>query len=220
MAAAQLFAARAVRSVALAGGQTPRRAYKLLAQPPLCAEIAWGQLCVFWGDERCVPPDDSRSNERLAREALLDHVPIPESHIHPMRCSGNHAQAAAAYEEELRATFAGKDACATFDLVLLGLGDDGHTASLFPGSPALREETRWVAATESPDGLPRVTLTAPFINRAALVAFLVSGAAKAPALLAVLHGPRDPQRRPAQLICPIAGELLWLVDAAAAQLLE
>ncbi len=220
LAAAELFAARAAPStgrfaVALAGGQTPRRTYELLTQAPLRERVPWARLHVFWSDERCVAADDPRSNECMAREALLAHVPIPSAQVHPIACAGDPFAAAGRYEALLRATFA--PAAPRFDLVFLGLGDDGHTASLFPGSPALHEKARWAVAARAPGGGPwRVTLTAPLINQAVLVAFLLSGASKAPALRAVLQGPRDPARWPAQLIRPVAGEVLWLVDAAAA----
>jgi 6-phosphogluconolactonase len=222
-AAAELFAARAstaVRdrgrfSVALAGGNTPRRAYELLAQKPLCDSVPWSQVHVFWGDERCVPPDDSRSNYRMAREALLDRVPVPAAQIRRMRGEGDPEAAAAAYERELRQFFS--DGKSRFDLVLLGMGDNAHTASLFPGLPVLDELARWVAAVYIAElQMHRLTLTAPAINQAATIAFLVAGADKAQPLKEVLQGPRDPQRLPAQLIQPVDGELLWLVDKTAA----
>lgn len=222
-AAAELFAARAsvaVRergrfSVALAGGNTPRRAYELLAQSPLCDAVPWYDVHVFWGDERCVPPDDPRSNYRMAREAFLDRLPLLDWQIHPMRGVGDPDEAAFEYERELRQFFA--DGKPRFDLVLLGMGDNAHTASLFPGLPVLEERTRWVSSVYIAElQMHRLTLTAPAINQAATIAFLVAGADKAQPLKEVLQGPRDPQRLPAQLVRPADGELLWLVDKTAA----
>ena len=203
-------------SVALAGGATPRRTYELLAAPPLKDQAPWDRVHVFWGDERCVPLTDPRSNARLAQAAWLDRVPIPAAQIHPMNCASDPAAAAREYEVELREFFAGQPPI--LDLVLLGLGEDGHTASLFPGTPVLAESERWVAAVAAAEqDLPRVTLTPPLINQAAMVVFLVAGSAKAGVLWDVLHGPRDPGRLPAQLIQPHEGGLLWLVDLAAAR---
>jgi 6-phosphogluconolactonase len=215
MQANQAVAARGRFSVALSGGSTPRRTYELLAAPPLKGQAPWDRVHVFWGDERCVPLDDPRSNARLAQAAWLDHVPIPKDQIHPLDCSQAPAAAARHYEAQLRKFFAGRPP--RLDLVLLGLGDNGHTASLFPGTPALEEKARWAAAVSlaRPD-LDRVTLTAPLINQAARVVFLVAGKSKAEVLQEVLHGPRDPGRLPAQLIQPQTGDLLWLVDLAAA----
>jgi 6-phosphogluconolactonase len=208
-------AARGRFSVALAGGATPRRTYELLAAAPLKDQAPWDRLHVFWGDERCVPGNDSRSNARLARAAWLDRVPIPTGQIHPMNCAADPAAAARQYEAQLREFFAGQPP--RLDLVLLGLGDDGHTASLFPGAPVLAEAERWAAAVYvAEQDLYRVTLTAPLINQAELVVFLVAGDAKAGVLREVLLGPRDPARLPAQLIQPQPGELRWLVDLAAA----
>lgn len=226
-AAAELFAAEACRAVAahgrftvlLAGGETPRSAYEILAEPPLREQVPWEAVHVFWGDERCVPDDDPRSNARMARIALLDHVPVPAEQIHPIRCDRSPREGAAAYEELLRAFFAGGPP--RFDLVFLGLGGNGHTASLFPGTPVLDERKRWSGEVYvAEDRLHRVTLTAPVINRAALVAFLVTGEGKAAVLKEVLEGSADPHRLPARLISPGDGELLWLVDRAAARLLR
>jgi 6-phosphogluconolactonase len=222
-AAAQLWvrqAAEAVQtrgrfSVALSGGSTPGRTYELLAQPPFTDQVPWDRTHIFWGDERCVPLDDSRSNARVAHQTFLDRVPIPESQVHPIFCHQSPEAGAAAYEAELRAFGAG--APPRLDLIFLGLGEDGHTASLFPGSAALEEKVRWAVPVYVPaQGFHRVTLTAPFINQAALVVFLVAGANKAMVLKEVLTGPRDPKRLPAQLISPRDGELHWLVDREAA----
>jgi 6-phosphogluconolactonase len=206
--------------VALSGGSTPRRTYELLAGPPFRDQAPWHRMHIFWGDERCVPLDDPRSNARMAKDAWLDHVPLPESQIHPMYCAQAPAEAARQYEAHLRQFFTGHPH--SLDLVLLGLGDNGHTASLFPGTPVLKETERWVAEVYvAEQDLYRVTLTAPFINQASLVTFLVAGEGKAGVLKEILHGPRDPERLPAQLIQPQTGEILWLTDLkAAAQLTD
>jgi 6-phosphogluconolactonase len=223
--AAELFARCAERAlsrrgrftVALAGGSTPKRTYELLAAPPFREGIEWARVEFFWGDERCVSPEDPRSNARMARLALLDRVPVPPSAIHPMECGASPAEAAMRYEELLRSFFAaGRPG---FDLVLLGLGEDGHTASLFPETPALEEENRWVLPVHVPEQkMDRITLTAPILNQSGSVVFVVSGASKAEALREVLEGPRDPRRLPAQLIRPENGELYWLADWEAAAL--
>jgi len=211
-------------SVALAGGSTPRRLYSLLAdeQEPFRQQLPWDRMQFFWGDERCVPPDHADSNYRMANEAMLSRVPVPAENIHRIHAE-NHdvAWAAEAYSEELRKVLDGVDAqMPRLDMVLLGMGPDGHTASLFPGSAALKEQSRcvvenWVEKFKS----NRVTMTAPLLNRAALVIFLVQGAEKAQVLREVLHGDYQPELYPSQLIQPVDGECLWLVDQAAAGLL-
>ena len=205
--------------VALSGGSTPKTTMQLLAEPPYRDEIDWGRVHVAWGDERCVPPDDERSNFRLAREALLDRVPIPPAQIYRMPGERNDYDAAAdAYEATLRNLFAlGPGEQPRFDLIHLGLGTNGHTASLFPGSPALDERERLVAAPWVEEvGMRRLTLTPPVINAAREVLFLVAGEEKASVVHEVLRGPRDPARLPAQLVAPTEGRLTWLLDAAAA----
>ena len=210
--------ARGRFSVALAGGHTPRRAYELLALGPSSTRVPWGQVHVFWGDERCVPVDDQRSNAWMARQALLARVSIPPTQIHPIPCTGTPHEAAELYQAVLQAFFG--DQPSRFDLVLLGLGENGHTASLFPGTPVLHEQERWVAAVHAAaTEVDRVTLTAPLINQARVVAFLISGSSKASILREVLEGSPDPERFPAQLIQPAKGELHWLVDQEAAGLL-
>ena len=202
-------------AVALSGGQTPRRTYEILAQPPFREQVDWDRTHIFWGDERCVPADDPRSNARLAREALLEQVPLPRTQIHPLSCRPSPAAGAREYETLLRDFCAGTPP--GLDLIFLGLGEDGHTASLFPYNGALEERERWTAAVYVPaPGLNRVTLTPAFINQAATVAFLVAGAAKAGALREVMQKPGDPRRLPAQLIKPEPGALYWLLDRAAA----
>lgn len=226
-AAAELFAGEARRAVAargrfavaLSGGDTPRRTYQLLARPPWRDEVPWARVHVFWGDERCVPPEDPRSNERMAREALLDHVPLPSEQIHPIRCPADPRGAAARYESVLRDFFGSNPP--RFDLIFLGLGENGHTASLFPDTPVLEEQARWVAEVYvSEQDLYRITLTAPLINRGAMVAFLVTGAGKAEVLRKVLEGPEEPRRLPARLIRPAGGEVRWLVDREAGRLVS
>lgn len=231
-------------TVALAGGSTPKKAYELLGQPPFVELVLWNSVHVFWGDERCVNPADPRSNERLAREALLDRVSIPPEQVHPMMKSGVIPERAATeYDALLHAFFPlGGDAGSATqnhtegtetacDLILLGLGDNGHTASLFPGSEVLREEERWAApvfvdaaagagTTAAGQDMWRITLTAPFINRAALVVFLASGLSKAEVVKEVIEGRVDTVRLPAQLIRPANGRLCWYLDDDSASLLN
>jgi len=210
--AAAAASARGRFSLALAGGSTPRRTYQLLAEPPHREAVPWDRVEVFFGDERCVPPGDPGSNHRMAREALLGRVPIPEGRIHRIRGEAPDPEAAAAeYEEELRAALGPG---ARLDLVLLGMGSDGHVASLFPGSDALGETSRLVRAVVAPVPPPRrITLTLPALAAAAEVAFLVAGADKAERVAEVLGG-LDPAL-PAARVRP-AGGVLWLLDAAAA----
>jgi 6-phosphogluconolactonase len=208
-------------SVALSGGNTPQRAYELLAGAPFNRLVDWGRVHVFWGDERCVPPDDPRSNARMAREKLLDHVPVPPDQVHPISCANSAKDGARSYESLLRSFFDGGPK--RFDMVFLGLGTDGHTASLFPGTPAVLEKDRWVTDVYSEkDGIYRVTLTAPILNQALVLAFIVSGASKAEVLREVLAQRPGPERFPARLIEPdcYGGKLYWLVDKDSASLLE
>jgi len=208
-------------SVALSGGHTPQRAYELLAGPPFNRLVDWGRVHVFWGDERCVPPDDPRSNARMAREKLLDHVPVPPGQVHPIACANSAKDGAQSYESLLQSFFDGGPK--RFDLVFLGLGTDGHTASLFPGTPAVLEKDRWVTEVYSEkDEIYRVTLTAPILNQALVLAFIASGASKAEVLREVLTQRPESERFPARLIEPDChgGKLYWLVDRNAASLLE
>ena len=215
-AAGDAIASRGQFIVALCGGSTPRDTYLRLGTGALVSKVMWSRVQVLWGDERCVPPHDVESNYRMARETLLDRVPVPTAHVHRIHGEDDPATAAGVYEATLRALLQ-TPAGARIDLVLLGLGEDGHTASLFPGSAAVHERTRWVmAARASAASVWRITLTPAVINAAAEVLFLVSGGAKAGILRRVLEGPRRPQELPAQAIAPSNGRARWCVDAAAA----
>jgi 6-phosphogluconolactonase len=206
-------------TVALSGGSTPRRLYQILAEEPYRSQMDWKRMEVFWGDERCVPPDDKESNYRMAREALLSKVPIPPDHVHRMEAERPDLDAAArAYQETLARVFGvpPDGELPALDLVLLGMGPDGHTASLFPGTAALQETKRWVVPNYVPRlAAHRLTLTVPVLNHAHQVLFLVAGADKAERLAEVLEGPHEPTRLPSQLIRP-AGQLVWFLDKAAA----
>jgi 6-phosphogluconolactonase len=203
-------------TVALSGGSTPRRIHALLAEPPRRERVPWEQLELFWGDERCVPPDHADSNYGMARDTLLAHVPVTARQIHRVPTEVGPAVAVAAqYERDLRQAFALEvEDVPVFDLILLGMGPDGHTASLFPGTPAL-EETRRLVVPNRIDYMPheRVTFTFPVLNAARHVAFLVAGADKAPALQRALDG--DPAI-PAAHVHPTDGDLRWFLDRAAA----
>jgi len=228
LAAAERFVAyaqeavdRGVFSVALAGGNTPRRVYELLASDPVKNLIEWSGVHLFFGDERCVPSHHPDSNYAMVYTTLISKIEIPSPNVHRIVGEGNPVENAAAYEKELR-TFFGEVSWPRFDLVLLGMGEDGHTASLFPGSDAVKEESKWVVATRMEQlKQDRITLTAPVFNHAAHVIFLVTGKAKAKRFSEVVNGPRDTWSvnngpLPAQLIQPSDGSLEWLGDKAAA----
>jgi 6-phosphogluconolactonase len=226
VAAAELFVKEAQAAitdhgrftVALSGGSTPQQLYELLATEPYCQQISWQQVVVFWGDERCVPADDGQSNQRMARIALLNKVPIPAANIVPILFEASPDSAALNYEAQLRSQFAGE--LPRFDLILLGLGPDGHTASLFPGTTAVTEQRRWTSpATPQGQTLARITLTLPVINAAANIVFLVSGDSKAAMIKQIIDKQTQPPL-PAQLVCPTQGRLSWLLDEAAGQQLE
>jgi 6-phosphogluconolactonase len=210
---------------ALAGGSTPRELYSLLASSEFEARIDWTRVHFFWADERCVSPDHEQSNYRMARLSLLDVVRPPAAHVHRMQGELAPALAAQAYEQRLEQCFGLSvgDGFPRFDLILLGMGADGHTASLFPGSAALEEKRRWVRDNQVPQlGAERLTFTLPVLNAAAHVLFLVAGADKAPRLRAVLAAAPTPDTSellPAARVRPSSGELEWLVDAPAAALL-
>ncbi len=204
---------------ALSGGNTPKALYALLAKEPYVNMIEWSRVHFFWGDERAVPFEDSRNNARMAYDVLLDKVGALPENIHVMRTDIGPEASAAEYEKILHRYFDGKPT--TFDLVLLGMGDDGHTLSLFPGLPIVHEKKAWVKAfwLEAQD-MYRITLTAPVTNLAARVVFMATGSGKALTLKAVIDGAPDPDRYPSQLIRPEAGELHWFVDEAAAEALQ
>jgi 6-phosphogluconolactonase len=222
-ALAESFAERAIGavgsrgrfSVALTGGSGPVRAYRLLGEEPLRSRIPWEGVHLFWGDERCVPPGHARSNFRMANEAFISRVPIPRANVHRMRGELPAADGAEAYARELAAFFGPGVPC--FDLIQLGVGPDGHVASLFPFSDPLRERERTVTTNlHLPLGEPRITLTLPVLNAAARIELPVMGRDKAATAWAVLRGPIDPFRVPAQFLRPAHGEMVWRLDAAAA----
>ncbi|MEH6305435.1 6-phosphogluconolactonase [Olivibacter sp. CPCC 100613] len=202
-------------SVALTGGSSPIQLYRLLTEHPYAEQIDWTNVYVFWGDERWVPLTDDKSNAKMAFETLLTHVPIPEDHIFPMWAADTSPESyALAYEKLLRGHFGNNP---QFDLILLGMGEDGHTASLFPHTTVLKEENKWVDAYYlEPQQMYRITLTAPLINQAKKIAFITYGKAKEKALYEVLHGKPNPSQYPSQLIRPLHGEVYWFVDEAAA----
>lgn len=211
--------ARAGRfAVALSGGNTPRALYGALAEGEFRSRIAWDRVHFFWGDERSVPADHPDSNYRMAYEALLSRVPVPPANIHRIETERGPAEAAAAYEATLREFFAlTLGASPRFDLILLGIGEEGHTASLFPGSAALEEHERLVVAVYVEKlKTDRVTFTLPVLNSAAEVAFLVSGKSKAAAVKQTLRGGAD---LPAARVAPLDGRLWWFLDKEAAALL-
>jgi len=201
-------------TIALSGGSTPKRLHQILAQSPYKEQIDWSQMHIFWGDERAVPFEDSRNNAKMAYDTLLDFVPVPADQIHVMRTDIDPEASAAEYEKILHQYF--DNTTTSFDLVLLGMGDDGHTLSLFPGMPVIHEEKRWATAffLKAQD-MHRITLTRTIVNKSACVAFLTAGTAKAHALKEVLTGAYNPDVYPSQVIKP-AGELHWFVDEAAA----
>ncbi len=184
--------------------------------------MEWKHVEIFWGDERCVPPDHQESNYRMARDALLDRTPMSEARVHRIHGEDDPAAAAVAYERELRTAFATPAGPprhgpgSHFDLVLLGIGEDGHTASLFPRSAALRENEHWVVAAQDAGSMWRITLTPPVINAADEVIFLVTGMKKAAILRRVIDGPGEPELIPALVVAPRAGRLRWMMDAEAA----
>lgn len=205
--------------LALSGGATPKALYALLAGSALAKRLDWRRVAVFFGDERCVPPDHADSNFRMANDTLLSPLNIPQDHVFRMRGEDEPEQAARQYEDSLRKAFGvSAPAWPRFDLILLGLGDDGHTASLFPGTPALHERQRLVVPNQAPHGArQRLTFTVPLINQAQAVVFLVSGRGKAPALKSVLEDPTaDAHAFPAKLVQPGEGRLIWFLDRAAA----
>ena len=231
--ASEAIASRGRFAVALSGGSTPKAMHTNLSSPEFVSRVDWARVHIFWGDERCVPPDHEHSSYRMAKETLLDRAPIPPGNVHRIRGEADPEQAAREYEDELRAFFGQprggrpqggqpQGAAPTFDLIFLGMGDDGHTASIFPGTTAIHEQARWVMAQEHnfppPPLVSRITFTPPILNAAANVVVLVTGAGKAGRLKQVLYGSYQPDILPAQIVKPAHGKLVWMVDEAATEL--
>jgi len=202
--------------ISLSGGNTPLQLFRMLAQPSYSSQIDWTKTFIFWGDERCVPLTDERNNSYQAKVALLDKVKVPTSNVFPIPVDLPPAEAANKYESSLKYFF--KERSPKFDLILLGLGENGHTASLFPGTDVIHEQTRWVKEVYVDEQkMFRVTITAPLINLADNIVFLVTGFSKAEILQTVLNGPYQPDTYPAQLIKPETGKLYWFTDKDAAR---
>lgn len=213
LAADAAIAARGNFSIALAGGSTPKTLYQLLGSERYAKGIDWKNWQIYFGDERCVPPAHPDSNYRMANESLLSRVPIPADNVHRMKGEIEPQQAAMEYGQMLKQNFGDGG----LDVILLGMGDDGHTASLFPHTAGLAETRhRCVANYVEKMGVWRVTLSAPFINQAGQVIVMVSGGGKAKRIEQVLQGPLDPQNLPIQMIQPTSGQMLWIMDASAA----
>jgi 6-phosphogluconolactonase len=208
-------------TIALSGGSTPAAIYELLATR-FHYSVDWKEVQFFWGDERCVGPDDALSNYAMAARTMLTRLTIRPEQIHRMQGELEPEQAARAYEEELRRSFGlGPGELPRFDLIMLGLGDNRHTLSLFPGDAAAINETERMVVAVDVDAQPRrrITFTPPVANNAHRVMLVASGAAKAEAVRDILEGPRDPLKFPAQAIAPRDGDLIWLIDKPAAGLL-
>jgi 6-phosphogluconolactonase len=218
--AEEAVAAQGLARIAISGGSTPKSAFELLSDPgqPWRGRMPWDKLELYWVDERCVPPDDAQSNYRMTKETLLDRAPLRPEQIHRMEGELDPKEAAARYEAEIRNGFRLEGGqLPRFDLIALGMGPDGHTASLFPHTEALHEKTRLVTANHVPQmNTWRITLTLPVINRASSVFFLIGGADKAEILKEVLTGPKDVERLPSQLIRPASGILTLFLDRDAA----
>ncbi|KAA0989311.1 6-phosphogluconolactonase [Dyadobacter aurulentus] len=202
----------------LSGGSTPKQLYSLLAESPYRESIPWEDVIFFWGDERAVPFEDSRNNAKMCYDELLDKVPVNQDNIFVMRTDIDPQDAAEEYDRILRKQFDGQEQ--TFDFVLLGMGDDGHTLSLFPGTEVVHEQDRWATSFFLPaQDMYRITLTAPVVNQSACVAFLAVGNGKAETLKHVLEGELNVDKYPSQIIQPLKGQLHWFIDEAAAALL-
>jgi len=204
-------------TIALSGGSTPKATYSLLGSEPYRSQIDWTQVEIFWSDERCVPPDDKESNYALAQQVLLSNIPIPTNQIHRMPAdTSDRDTASQAYEREMQRTFS-TDSIPNFDLIQLGMGPEGHTASLFPHQESLHEQQRLVMPVNVPKPPPpRLTFTPPLLNAAKHVLFLVAGSEKADALKAVLEGEYEPDEYPAQIVRPVNGDGTWMLDTSAA----
>ena len=207
-------------TVALSGGSTPRKFYYLLGCPPYRGQIEWHRIHFFWVDERCVSPEDEESNFKTVYDKLLSRVPVPEENIHRIRGEESPEEAAREYERAIR-TFWSRKVMPVFDLIVLGMGEDGHTASLFPGSEALKEKKRLaVPVYRKEPEVNRVTLTLPVLNNASQVLFLISGRPKAKVLAEILGDGEKKRRYPAGLISPARGKITWLIDQEAAENLK
>ncbi len=219
VAAQEAAAARGRFAVALSGGATPRAFFRMLARQQFSQKVPWRRTHLYWVDERCVPVDDPASNYGMARDTFIKHVPVPTVNVHRVHGEEPPEVAASGYADELAALAAlerPRVDLPVFDLVVLGLGADGHTASLFPHSDVLDDDEHLAVATEAPSGGSRVTVTLPVINAARHVWFLVAGDEKAGMVAEVLEGLRVPRAIPAQAVAPVHGKLLWLLDEAAA----
>jgi 6-phosphogluconolactonase len=205
-------------TIVLSGGETPKDLYKKLAAEPYRDKINWSKIYFFWGDERVVPFKDDRNNAKMAYDNLLNKINVSEEHIHSMQTDMEPVDAAIAYEKILHQYFDNKKT--TFDLTLLGMGDDGHTLSLFPNSLVLFQNNKWVSAVSSKEKGKRITLLPSVVNRSSAIVFLVTGASKATTLKKVLEGENQPDKFPAQLIKPANGELHWFIDDSAAKYLK
>jgi len=214
-------AARGSFTIALSGGATPRALFEELAGEDYCEAVDWSATKVLWSDERCVPPDHADSNYRVAYETLLSKVDLPPHQVYRIRGEDEPESAALEYEQIVRREVTSREDLPAFDVILLGMGTDGHTASLFPGTRALREQARLVVANEVPKlDAHRITFTIPLINAALNVMFLVAGTDKAEVLRAVLEGAYHPDVLPSQQVRPLRGRLTWLVDRSAAERLQ
>lgn len=207
-------------TLALSGGSTPQKLHKILASSPYKEKIDWTKLHIFWGDERYVPLTDERSNAKMAFDTLLNHVPVPAENIHIMRTDISPEASAVEYEKILHSYFGEEgtaSSIATFDLLLLGMGDDGHTLSLFPGTTMVNEKATWCSSffLQQQD-MYRITITQTAANLSKHIAFLTTGGGKTAALQQVLQGAFNPNLYPSQLIKPVNGQLHWFVDEAAA----
>ncbi|CAM3909669.1 6-phosphogluconolactonase [Mucilaginibacter galii] len=206
-------------TVVLTGGSSPIKLHQLLATPAYREEVDWANVYIFWGDERWVSMEDERSNAKMAFDTLLNFVPVPSGQIYPMYDAANSPEEYAVIYEQLIRDVVDNDG--VFDLILLGMGDDGHTASLFPGTAILKEETKWVDAYYlEPQEMYRITLTAPLINRAKKLVVMTFGEKKTHALHEVLEGEHNPELYPSQLLKPVNGELTFMVDEVAASQLS
>jgi len=218
-AAQEAIAAKGSFTVALTGGSSPIQLHKLLASPEYKEKVDWANVFIFWGDERWVPMEDERSNAKMAFDTLLNFVPVPTRQIKPMYDAVQTPEEFAANYEQWIRKDVGEEG--VFDLILLGMGDDGHTASLFPGTAGLKEESKWVAAYYlEPQQMYRITLTAPLINRAKKLVVMTFGEKKTHALHEVLEGEHNPELYPSQLLKPVNGELIFMVDEVAASQLS